>query len=116
VRMPGNHSEWAFRISGKDVMSRHPAPKLSLYIIARIKKQEGTNSTPVAFVAGVYDNDKKDYPAQSKIAFVDATEEYRAWLIGTFEPSPSRDIFVAPASNPSVKAVWVDRVYLVPER
>jgi len=116
VRMPGSHSEWAFRISGKDILARKPAKKCKLYVIARIEKQPATNSASMAFVAGVYDNDKKDYPAQSKVNFADATEEYRAWPIGTFEPSANRDIFVAPASNPAVKAVWVDRVYLLPEQ
>jgi len=41
---------------------------------------------------------------------------YLSHLIGTFTPSPERDIFVAPVANPDVKAVWVDRVILVPAR
>ncbi len=81
VRMPGNHSEWAFRISGKDIMARHPPKNCKLYVIARIKKQQSANAASVAFVAGVYDNEKKEYPAQSKINLVDATEDYRAWPI-----------------------------------
>jgi hypothetical protein len=62
----------------------------------------------------VYDSDRKDYPAQAKINLEQASGEYQAWPIGSFEPSPNRDIFVGPVSNPAVKAVWVDRVYLIP--
>jgi hypothetical protein len=114
--MPGSHSEWAFRISGKDIMARHPAGKCRVYVIARVEKSAGTNDASTAIVAGVYDNKTKEYPAQLKLSAAEATENYRTWPVGVFEPSASRDVFVAPASNPAVKAVWVDRVYLVPER
>ena len=113
--MPGSHSEWAFRISGKDIMARHPATKCKVYVIARVEELGTTNDTSTAFVGGVYDNEKKDYPAQLKINLNEAIDKYHTWLIGSFEPSATRDIFVAPASNPAVKAVWVDRVYLVPD-
>ena len=116
VRMPGNHSEWAFRISGKDIMAKHPPTKCKLYVVARIERQEATNKAATAFAAGVYDNEKKDYPAQQRIDIGQASEEYHSWLIGSFEPSTNRDIFVSPLSNPGVKAVWIDRVYLVPVR
>jgi hypothetical protein len=115
VRMPGSHSEWAFRINGSDIMAKRPPKRCRLYVIARVEKQSATNSAPVAFAAGVYDTEKKDYPAQTKIKTDEATEEYRSWAVGTFEPGPNRDIFVSPASNPAVKAVWIDRVYLLPE-
>ena len=114
VRMPGSHSEWAFRISGKEIMAKNPPTRCKLYIVARVGKQKATN-TSTAFAAGVYDNAMKDYPAQAKFSFADAPETYRACLIGTFSPAESRDVFVAPASNPDIKAVWIDRAYLVPE-
>jgi hypothetical protein len=114
VRMPGNHSEWAFRINGKDIMAKAPPKACKVYVIARVEKHPGTNTASVAFAAGVYDTERKDYPAQARIKLEDATQEYHAWPIGSFEPSATRDIFVSPASNPAVKAIWIDRVYLVP--
>jgi hypothetical protein len=113
VRMAGNHSEWAFRINGKDIAAKHPPTRCKLYVVARVKKDSSTNSS-VAFAAGIYDTEKKDYPAQSKVSVADASETYRSYLIGTFEPSRTRDIFVSPASNPAITALWIDRAYLVP--
>jgi hypothetical protein len=116
VRMPGNHSEWAFRISGKNISAGRRAEKCRLYVVARVEKSSGSGTNALAFVAGVYDTEKKDYPAQRNATLQDASESYKSWLVGDFEPGATRDIFVAPLSNPAVKAVWVDRVYLVPVR
>ena len=116
VRMPGNHGEWAFRISGKDVVARKRAARCKVYVVARVEKAAPASTNAPAFVAGVYDTDKKDYPAQLKVSFKEATEAYKSWLVGEFEPGATRDIFVAPANHPGVKAVWVDRVYLVPSK
>ena len=38
----------------------------------------------------------------------------RAYFVGEFEAGPDRDLWVSPASNPGVKAIWVDRLWLVP--
>lgn len=116
VRMPGTHSEWAFRISGKDIMAGKPAQMCRLYVVARVEKNTNSSTDAPAFVAGVYDTEKKDYPAQRKVSLPESEERYKSWLIGEFETGASRDIFVGPASNPEVKAVWVDRAYLVPIR
>ena len=115
VRMPGNHSEWAFRINGKAIAASHPAKRCKLYVVARVEKDAGTNSS-VAFAVGIYDNEKKDYPTQAKINCLEAGQTYHSYFIGSFEPSESRDVFVSPASNAAVKAIWIDRAYLVPNR
>jgi hypothetical protein len=114
VRMPGSHSEWAFRISGRDIEKRKAAGRYKLYVIVRVEKSSTPSVEAPAFVAGVYDTEKKDYPAQRKVSYKQATEGYRSWLVGEFDPGASRDIFVAPASHPGIKAVWVDRICLVP--
>jgi hypothetical protein len=113
VRMPGNHSEWAFRIKGTKIP---PAPqkKWKAHAIVRVEKTSSAKPDSVAFSAGVYDEQSKSYPAEIKVRVDAAGENYRSWLLGTFEPNSHRDIFLAPSKTAGVKAIWVDRIYLVP--
>jgi hypothetical protein len=115
VWMPGNHSEWAFRISGKQLPAS-PTGKWKVYAVVRIEKANSAKPESPAFGAGVYDNAAKNYPAEKKFSVRETTEGYRSYLIGEVAPSAERDIFVNPLSNPGVSSVWVDRIYLVPPK
>ena len=66
--------------------------------------------------AGVYDNAAKSYPAQARFSVSNTGAGYRSHLIGNFAPNEHRDIYVAPAGQSGVRALWVDRIYLVPAR
>jgi hypothetical protein len=117
VRMPGNYSEWAFRIKGDEIARRTAGNgKWNLNVVVRVEKlpgaKEGANAP--AFGAGVYDGQSKTYPAEAKFPLAETIDTYKSYSIGLFEPAASRDIFVCPLSNPGVKAIWVDRVYLTP--
>ena len=70
----------------------------------------------IAFSAGVYDTKTRAYPANLKALLADAASAYRSYLLGTVEFNPDRDIWVAPAGNKSVKAIYVERIFLVPAR
>ena len=72
--------------------------------------------TAVAFSAGVYDNKTRAYPADFKARLGDAGPAYCSYLLGTVEFNPDRDLWVAPAGNKAVKAIYVDRIFLVPAR
>jgi hypothetical protein len=56
------------------------------------------------------------YPANLKAPLADAASAYRSYLLGTVEFNPDCDIWVAPAGNKSIKAIYVDRIFLVPAR
>jgi hypothetical protein len=114
--MPGHHQEWAFRISGKTLPAKAQTGKWKVYAIVRVEKEPGAAADGIAFGAGVYDNAARSYPADFKARLGDTSETYRSYLVGTVETSPDCDIWVAPAGNQAVKAIYVDRVYLVPER
>ncbi|MSU56692.1 MAG: DUF4838 domain-containing protein [Pedosphaera sp.] len=115
VRMPGTHSEWAFRIGAKNIPAS-PTGKWKVYAVARVELSAEAKPDSAAFGAGVYDNAAKNYPTEKKFRVDEAGANYRSHLIGTFTPGPERDIFVSPLSNPGVKAVWVDRIFLVPAK
>jgi len=65
--MPGTHSEWAFRISGKQI-PQSPTGKWKLYAIVRVEKTGDAKADSAAFGAGVYDNAAKRYPIEKKIS------------------------------------------------
>ena len=113
VWMPGNHNEWAFRISAAKI-PKSPTGAWKVYVVVRVEQATGAKLDSVAFAAGVYDNAAKNYLADTKFRAREVSGNYRRYLIGTFAPEPGRDIFVAPAGNPDVNAIWVDRVILVP--
>jgi hypothetical protein len=113
VWMPGNHQEWAFRIAGKSLPAKAKSGKWKVYAVVRVEKQPDAAPDGIAFGGGVYDNVTRAYPADFKARLADTTETYRSYLLGTVETSPDRDIWVAPAGNKAVKAIYVDRVLLV---
>lgn len=113
--MPGNHSEWAFRINASKIPAS-PTGRWQVYAVVRLEKSANAKADSAALSAGVYDNVAKSYPAERKFSVQELTETYRSQIIGTFAPSIDRDIFLSPLSNPGVKAVWIDRVFLLPVR
>ena len=63
-----------------------------------------------------YNNATRAVPADFKAQLADTTDTYRSYLLGRVETRPDRDIWVAPAGNKAVRAIYVDRVYLVPDQ
>jgi len=115
VRMPGSHREWAFQLPVSNLERRATSGKWNVYAVVRVEKAQNANPNDTAFTAGVYDTGTKTDEASiaPKVADVD-TEGYKSYLLGTVETNLDQRIWAAPAANPSVTAVWVDRVYLVP--
>jgi hypothetical protein len=114
VWMPGHHSEWAFRVTGAAI-PKSPTGRWKAYAVVRVEKTAEAKPDSVAFSAGVYDNAAKSHSVDAKFRVGEMSDGYRSYLVGAFEPGAQRDIFLAPAGNPEVKAVWVDRVFLVPD-
>jgi hypothetical protein len=115
VWMPGDHSEWAFRIPGTALPEKALSGKWKVYAVIRAKKNgEAARPDSIAFTAGVYDTKQKTYPADFKARLFNARGEFHSYLLGEVEFNRDRDIYVAPASNPRIMTMWVDRIYLVP--
>jgi hypothetical protein len=116
VWMPGNHQEWAFRIAGTALPRRAQTGQWRVYVVVRVEKEQGAAPDSIAFRAGVYDNRTHTNSADFKARLGETAEAYRSYLVGEVETSPDHDIWVAPAGNKGVKAIYVDRVFLVPKR
>jgi len=115
VWMPGHHREWAFRIPGEKV-PRASTGRWQAYAVVRVEKAADAPPESVAFRGGVFDNAAKNHLADAKFRVGETADGYRSYLLGTFEPGETRDLFVAPAGNARVQSIWVDRIFLVPAR
>ncbi|MGC8782766.1 MAG: DUF4838 domain-containing protein [Armatimonadota bacterium] len=127
VKMPGNHHEWAYHVPVSSLPERAQKGKWKVYVVLRVEKKAGVDPQKDAFWAGVWDtkNWKSAGEIRGKIADTDE-KSYRSYLIGTVEMHPEMYIWVAPPAadiagpvhvseaEANVKALWVDRVYLVP--
>jgi hypothetical protein len=113
VWMPGSHQEWAFRIAGKALQEKARSGKWKVYAVVRVEADAGGSADSVAFSAGVYENSSRAYPANFKARLGDTDSAYRSYLLGTVEFTQDRDIWVAPPGNKAVKAIYVDRIFLV---
>jgi len=114
VWMPGTHREWAFRIRGTRLPAKAQQGKWKVYAVVRVETQPDASPDGLAFCAGVYDNRSRSHPADFKARVADTYSGYRSYLVGIAELSADRDIWVAPAANNCVRAIYVDRILLCP--
>jgi hypothetical protein len=120
ARMPGDHKEWAFQIPIAELGSRAGAGRWNIYAVVRVEADgppptaEDADPGAVAFTAGVYDRSAKQERARIAPLVADLKDGYASYLLGAVDTNKDQTIWVAPAANESVRAVWVDRVYLVP--
>jgi hypothetical protein len=114
VWMPGSHQEWAFRIAGAKLPVKAQSGKWKVYAVVRVEKLTECKEDSVTFAAGVYDNKSKQGMVELKGRARQGGDGYNSYVVGTVEMNADRDIWVAPAKNPGVKAIWVDRIFLVP--
>ncbi|MDQ3815588.1 MAG: DUF4838 domain-containing protein, partial [Armatimonadota bacterium] len=116
VWMPGSHREWALQIPVAKLPERARTGKWKVYAVVRVQKKAGAQSNTNAFTAGVWDAEARASRAQAQATVAEVAEGYRSYLLGTMEFKPGQFIWVAPAANAEVEAIWVDRIYLVPEK
>jgi len=115
VWMPGDHHEWAFRIHGEKLPAAALHGRWKLYASIRTDKLSDCKPDSIAFSAGVRDNQKNSDPASVQFKANETDGSYHSYLVGTVELNTNRDLWVAPASNPGIKAIWVDRMFLLRE-
>jgi hypothetical protein len=84
--------------------------------VVRVEKEKGVATDGVAFTAGVYDNQARTNTIEIEARLGNAGDTYRSYLLGTVKTNGDCDLWVRPAGNDVVKAVYVDRFFLVPAR
>ncbi len=114
VWMPGTHQEWAFRIAGTQLPKRAQHGKWQVYVIARVETNDQCSPDTAAFSAGVYGNTNKEFVATITPKVKELGDGYHPHLIGTVKTDPDRDIWIAPSGDKHIKAIYIDRVYMVP--
>ncbi|MGE5532509.1 MAG: DUF4838 domain-containing protein [Bacteroidota bacterium] len=114
AKMPAFHNEWAVQqqlgIAGID-----PEATYSVYVSVRVEKA-GENGG--AFSSGLYDVKNKKFVSDVKPTCKEITDNgYVTYKIATSKLHDQMYVWAAPAKNPeNVKAVWVDRFWLVKEK
>lgn len=108
--MPGSHHEWAFQIPLSKGTGA-AGERYRAYVVMRLDTDSRDGSP--GFSAGVYDNAARKDLFTQQFPIDQTVAEYKAYELGTFVWAPSLTVWVAPPSNPKVRGVWVDRVYLV---
>jgi hypothetical protein len=116
VWMPGSHHEWAFQIPLEKLPARAQKGKWQVYAVIRVEKAADADPNSAAFTAGVYDAGASASRGEIGVAVANAPEMYKSYLLGTMETNKDQYVWVAPTANPGIKAVWVDRMYLVPAK
>jgi hypothetical protein len=114
VWLPTTHREWAFQIPLSALPKRAQTGQWRIYVVVRVERNESVEPSALAFTAGVYDNAAREMRGSIGITAGDAATEYKSYLLGTVDVNTNQYVWVAPSVNKGLKAVWVDRVYMVP--
>ena len=109
--MPGSHFEWAVQqlLSTADL---DPEATYDVYVSIRCEK---AGEVGLGFTAGIYDVKNKTGLAHLGRECKDiASDKYETYKIGTTKLHDQVYLWAAPPKNPdNMKAVWVDRFWLV---
>lgn len=115
ARMPGDHHEWAVQqrlsVAGLDREATYTA-----YVSIRCEK---TGDEGLAFSFGLYDTEARSpVGSYTYVQCEDVQDdEYHTYKVATAQLHGQMYLWVAPPRNPdNVKAVWVDRFWLVKEQ
>ncbi len=111
--MPSTHHEWAVQFHILNAPKKAQTGTWKVYALVRVDPK-AASPRGTAFTAGVWDNGMHASQGSIEIAAADAGKGYRPYLLGTVESRAERVIWIAPAANPALNGIWVDRVWLVP--
>jgi hypothetical protein len=113
ARMPGDHYEWAVQQGlGVRIVTENPGVPLRVFASIRVEK---TGEEGAAFDAGVYDTESKTGVGGVRVQANEVQDDqYHSYEIVNAPLTGSMYVWVAPTKNPeNVKAVWVDRIWIV---
>lgn len=114
ARMPADHNEWAVQ-QQTGLATLDPEATYTVYVSVKVEKLAETGG---AFTAGIYDSKNKASLGEIKHACADITAPgYVTYKLTTTKLHDQCYLWAAPVKNPeNVKAVWVDRFWLVKEK
>ena len=104
LRIPNSHGEWASQLADL------PSGNYEIYITIRCDSNRPEGD---AAIAGIYDSRTQQTVKITIPAKKIAGAEYQTVKLGTMPLSPKQTVFCAPAVNPAVQNIWVDRYIFV---
>lgn len=116
VWMPGTHHEWAFQLPIVSLPARARKGRWQVSVVLRVESEPGADPKTPAFTAGVYDGGEHANSVNIAPPLSQTAPTYRAYLLGTVDTTVEQYIWVAPTAQPGIRALWIDRVYLMPAR
>lgn len=126
IMMPGWHHEWACQIHWKNLPEKAQRGRWKVYGVIKVEKKLEVHPEKEAIWAGVYHTTRKEVLAEVRIPVKETSKDYKSYLIGEVESSPEQYIWIAPPAGGlagpvrvspeqgNVKALWIDRIILVP--
>lgn len=114
IRLPGSHREWACSFPVEAFPPAAKKGKWKVYAVLRVEPADAAKPEALAFTAGVYDHAARASRGDVARKVREADTRYRSYLLGTVDLRAEQIVWMAPPADPAVKAIWVDRVFLVP--
>ncbi len=87
-----------------------------LYYVARVQTAGGAKPDAPAFAARVFDHLSGKYVAERTVTVAESASGYRPYLVGTIKIHPYVRLWMGHAHDDSVEAVWLDRIFFIPEK
>lgn len=108
ARMSGDHLNWSIQATLNPLAG---ASQWTIYAAVRI---EHTGQDGIAFICGVWDLKKSYMAGPTAVPVAQVRDDgYHLYRIGTVELSATRFAWIAPANNPSVRQIDVDRIIFI---
>jgi hypothetical protein len=109
-----NGARGAMELHGALLPRTIRAGRYRVYYVARVQTAEGASPETPAFVARILDHLSGKYVAERTVSVGEAASGYRSYLVGTVNLHAYVRLWMGHAYSDGVKAVWFDRVFLVP--
>jgi hypothetical protein len=112
IWMPGNHYEWATQFPLSRVLKPGEKRQFRVYVVLRVDKD--ASAAGRAFTAGLYDDLAGRGLNTIHVDVPGVRDSYASYSLGIVEAHANMYVWIAPPANAGVRAVYVDRVVLVP--
>jgi hypothetical protein len=123
VRIDGTSQNWATKLRLQDIpQSFLGEDNWSCYLVARIEYRDGDAATRTvdslktgdALKSGLYDYANLKPVTEKTFGLADVNDKkYETLRLGDFRMTPGMYLWVSGAANPTIKAIYIDRIILI---
>ena len=117
VRLVGTSRDWAMKYRLQDIPQNFLGEdSWNCYIVARIEYNEDipVTNADAALKSGLYDYANLKPVTEKTFTMTDVSDNrYQTLHLGKFRLTPGTYLWVSSATNPAVKAIFIDRIILI---